>query len=445
MGITKKIKVGYGVGAVGKDMAYALISGFLMYYYNTVLGVSATFIGVLFMAARIFDAFNDPFMGVIVEKTNTRFGKFRPWIVTGTLLNALVIGFTFSVPENMSGNVLLVYISTAYLLWGITYTIMDIPFWSMIPAITQAGKERETISVIGRSCAGIGFALPTALTMLLVPILGGGSERKGFQLFAIIVAIAFTITTLFSVFHVKEKEKVNEKSSSIKEMFQALIHNDQALVVVVAIVLFNASLYLTNQLAIYFFKFDIGNGALYGLFGTVGGAAQILSMMSLPLLRKKFGCKAILRGAILTAVSGYFMLFVLGMFNIANLVLLCIAAIIIFIGFGLATVLTTIFLADTVDYGQWKNKTRNESVIFSMQTFVVKLASAVSALIAGIGLDMIKLDVNAVVQKADTIMGLRIIMIIFPMAGILISLLFFMKFYHLDETKMEQIRGEISD
>lgn len=445
MGITKKIKVGYGVGAVGKDMAYALISGFLMYYYNTVLGVSATFIGVLFMAARIFDAFNDPFMGVIVEKTNTRFGKFRPWIVTGTLLNALVIGFMFSVPENMSGNVLLVYISTAYLLWGITYTIMDIPFWSMIPAITQAGKERETISVIGRSCAGIGFALPTALTMLLVPILGGGSERKGFQLFAIIVAIAFTITTLFSVFHVKEKEKVNEKSSSIKEMFQALIHNDQALVVVVAIVLFNASLYLTNQLAIYFFKFDIGNGALYGLFGTVGGAAQILSMMSLPLLRKKFGCKAILRGAILTAVSGYFMLFVLGMLNIANLVLLCIAAIIIFIGFGLATVLTTIFLADTVDYGQWKNKTRNESVIFSMQTFVVKLASAVSALIAGIGLDMIKLDVNAVVQKADTIMGLRIIMIIFPMAGILISLLFFMKFYHLDETKMEQIRGEISD
>ncbi|MDD2969509.1 MAG: MFS transporter, partial [Lachnospiraceae bacterium] len=160
MGISKKIKVGYGVGAVGKDMAYALISGFLMYYYNTVLGVSATFIGVLFMSARIFDAFNDPLMGVIVEKTNTRFGKFRPWIMTGTLLNALVIGFMFSVPENLSGNSLLIYISAAYLLWGITYTIMDIPFWSMIPAITQAGKERETISVIGRSCAGVGFALP---------------------------------------------------------------------------------------------------------------------------------------------------------------------------------------------------------------------------------------------------------------------------------------------
>ena len=443
MGISKKIKVGYGVGAVGKDMAYALISGFLMYYYNTVLGVSATFIGILFMGARIFDAFNDPLMGVIVEKTNTRFGKFRPWIVTGTLLNALVIGFMFSVPEHMEGNALLCYVSVAYILWGMTYTIMDIPFWSMIPAITQAGKERETISVIGRSCAGIGFALPTALTMVLVPILGGGNEREGFRYFAVIVAAVFVLTTFFSVYHVKEKEKVVEKSPTMKEMFQALIRNDQALIVVVAIVMFNASLYLTNQLAIYFFKFDIGNGALYGLFGTVGGAAQILSMMSLPLFRKKFGCKTILRGAILTAVAGYFMLFVLGMLNISNLILLCIAAIIIFIGFGLATVLTTIFLADTVDYGQWKNKTRNESVIFSMQTFVVKLASAFSALIAGIGLDMIKLDVNAVVQKAETIMGLRIIMIIFPMAGILVSLIFFMKYYRLDEAKMEQIRREI--
>ena len=443
MGISKKVKVGYGVGAVGKDMAYALISGFLMYYYNTVLGVSATFIGILFMGARIFDAFNDPLMGVIVEKTNTRFGKFRPWIVTGTLLNALVIGFMFSVPEHMEGSALLWYVSVAYILWGMTYTIMDIPFWSMIPAITQAGKERETISVVGRSCAGIGFALPTALTMVLVPILGGGNEREGFRYFAVIVAAVFVLTTLFSVYHVKEKEKVVEKNPTMKEMFQALIRNDQALIVVVAIVMFNASLYLTNQLAIYFFKFDIGNGALYGLFGTVGGAAQILSMMSLPLFRKKFGCKTILKGAILTAVAGYFMLFVLGMLNISNLILLCVAAIIIFIGFGLATVLTTIFLADTVDYGQWKNKTRNESVIFSMQTFVVKLASAFSALIAGIGLDMIKLDVNAVVQKAETIMGLRIIMIIFPMAGILVSLIFFMKYYRLDEAKMEQIRREI--
>lgn len=445
MGISKKVKVGYGIGAVGKDMAYALISGFLMYYYNTVLGVSATFIGFLFMGARVFDAFNDPLMGVIVEKTNTKFGKFRPWILIGTILNAIAIVFMFAVPSVLSGKSLLFYISVAYILWGMTYTIMDIPFWSMIPAITQAGKERETISVIGRSCAGIGFALPTALTMVLVPLLGKGNERMGFEIVAILVAILFVVTSIITVFQVKEKEKVEKVSPSVREMFRALFQNDQALVVVVAIVMFNASLYLTNQLAIYFFKYDIGNSALYGLFGTVGGAAQILSMMCLPLLRKKYGCKTILRGGILTAIAGYTMLFVLGTLNISNLILLCIAAIIIFIGFGLATVLTTIFLADTVDYGEWKHGSRNESVIFSMQTFVVKLASAFSALIAGIGLDMIKLDVNALVQTEETITGLRMIMILIPMAGILVSLFLFMKNYKLDEAMMEKIRKNESD
>ena len=130
--------------------------------------------------------------------------------------------------------------------YGMTYTIMDIPFWSMIPAITQAGKERETISVIGRSCAGIGFALPTALTMVLVPILGGGNEREGFRYFAVIVAAVFVLTTFFSVYHVKEKEKVVEKSPTMKEMFQALIRNDQALIVVVAIVITSYSIHYTK-------------------------------------------------------------------------------------------------------------------------------------------------------------------------------------------------------
>lgn len=404
MKLGAKVKASYGIGAVGKDIVYALVSGFLMYYYNTVLGISATFIGVLFMVARIFDAINDPFMGVVVEKTNTRFGKFRPWLLIGTMVNAVILFLMFAVPRGLEGTSLLIYVSVAYILWGMTYTIMDIPYWSMIPAITESGKDRENISVIARSCAGVGFAVPTALTMALVPVLGGankaqnipGDERTGFMWFALCVAIFFVVALSITIVNVKEKVKVNQKTSTIKEMFSSLLHNDQALIVVVAIIMFNASLYLTQQLAIYFFKYDIGNAELYGVFGTVGGAAQILSMLSLPLLRKKFGCKQILVGAIGTALIGYAMLFILGTLNITNMYLLCIAAIIIFLGFGLATVLTTIFLADTVDYGEWKNGGRNESVIFSLQTFVVKLASAISVLIAGIGLDAIKLDTEAI-------------------------------------------------
>jgi len=444
MHLSLKEKVSYGTGAVGKDMVYALVSGFLMYYYNTVLGISATFIGVLFMGARVFDAFNDPLMGILVEKTHTPIGKFRPWLIIGTLLNAIVLVGMFSMPEGITGTTLLVYASIAYILWGVTYTIMDIPYWSMIPAITEHGKDRENLSVIARSCAGLGFAFPVALTMLLVPILGSGDERAGFSKLSIIVAIIFILALTVTVTNVKEKIKLKAKSPTIKEMISALMKNDQAIVVVIAIVIFNASLYLTQQLAIYFFKYDIGNAALFGIFGTVGGLAQIISMMLVPVFRKKLGTKSLLVAAIGLTLIGYSLLFVLGIFNIRDMIPLSIAAIIIFMGFGVATVLTTVFLADSVDYGEWKNGHRSESVVFSLQTFVVKLASAFSVLIAGVGLDFIKLDINAVAQTSSTLGGLRVLMIIVPMVGLVASVMFFVKKYKLDDALLESIGAELT-
>ena len=128
-----------------------------------------------------------------------------------------------------------------------------------------------------------------------------------------------------------------------------------------------------------------------------------------------------------------------------KLVLLCLAAVIIFVGFGLATVLTTIFLADTVDYGEWKNNQRNESVTFSLQTFVVKLASAISGLIAGVSIDLIKLNPDlGANQTASTLTGLHIVMTVVPMCGLVISIIFFMKKYKLDETLLGKISEELS-
>ncbi len=445
MKLSLREKFAYGIGAVGKDMVYCLVSSFLLIYFNTVLGVSGTFTGVLFLGARAFDAIDDPLMGVIVEKTNTKMGKFRPWLLIGTILNAIVLYAMFAAPEGLTMTQTHIYISVAYLLWSITYSFMDIPYWSMIPAITEPGKDRENISVIARSCAGLGAAIVTGLTLFLIGVLGGGNDRMGYKLFAGMVAVFFIISILITVFNVKEKVKVSNKSVTIKEMISSLFHNDQAIVVVVAIIMFNASLYLTQQLSTYFFKYDIGNASLYGVFGIVGGAAQILSMTLLPVFRKKFECKKILVGAISTTIIGYIGLFILGSLNVRNMVLLCIAAIVIFVGFGLATVLTTIFLADTIDYGEWKDNQRNESVVFSLQTFVVKLASAISGLIAGIGIDLIKLNKNATVQSSGTILGLRILMIIVPMIGLTASIIFFMKKYKLDEKTLQKITVDLRE
>jgi melibiose permease len=225
MNLTRKQKVSYGTGAVGKDMVYALVSGFLLYYFNVVLGISGAFVGALFMTARIFDAFDDPLMGIIIEKTKTRWGKFRPWLVIGTISNAGVLYAMFSVPEGLSGGPLLIYISVAYILWSTTYSIMDIPYWSMIPAITEAGKERENVSVIARSCAGFGAAIPTALTFPLTKLLGGGNERLGFQYLALGIAVIFVLAISITVINVGEhKEVTMEKSQSIRDQNNWLLY-----------------------------------------------------------------------------------------------------------------------------------------------------------------------------------------------------------------------------
>ena len=290
MELTLKQKTAFGIGAVGKDMVYALSASYVMYYYQDVLGLSASFVGVVLMAARFFDAFNDPFMGVLVAKTRTRWGRFRPWIFSGTLLNALVLYALFAAPV-LDEAALMIYFCVVYILWGVTYTMMDIPYWSMIPAVTRTPKDRENLSMVGRTCAGVGSALIAMFTMLLVGALGGDSERAGFRWVALIVAAIFAVTELVCCISMKETTPSEMKTATVKEMFSALFRNDQAMVVVGSIVLINSALYLTSNFIIYFFKYDLGGAgwkATYTLFSTVGGAAQILGMMVLyPLAAQK--------------------------------------------------------------------------------------------------------------------------------------------------------------
>ena len=151
MNLSGKEKLSYGIGAVGKDMVYMLTAAYVLYYFQDVMGISAIFTGMLLLVARVFDALNDPIMGVIVAKTKTKFGKFRPWLLIGTLLNAVVLYLMFAIPDGLTGSGLLAYASLSYILWGVTYTMMDIPYWSMIPAFTKDGKERESLSALGRT------------------------------------------------------------------------------------------------------------------------------------------------------------------------------------------------------------------------------------------------------------------------------------------------------
>ncbi len=451
MKLSGKEKISYGLGAVGKDMVYMLSASYILYYYQDILGVSAIAMGVILMVARIFDAFNDPVMGVVVAKTRTRWGKFRPWLLIGTITNAVILYIMFSAPPAWNGGGLIAYAAITYILWGITYTMMDIPFWSMIPAFTEGGKEREGLTTLARSCAGVGSAIVTIITMKCVYVLGQGNERAGFSRFALIIALLFVLFTVFACLTIKEKSTVDVDSPSVKQMFKALVQNDQAMTVVIAIVLINCALYITSNLLIYFFKYDFGGDTWYNsytLFNTFGGAIQILSMMLFfPLLRKFLSTVNVFYLSIVMAIAGYGVLLLLSFTNMSSVYLLFIPGFLVFAAFGMLTVLTTVFLANTVDYGELKNNRRDESVIFSMQTFVVKLASGLAAMIASVCLTVCNLSNDTsqatVADAGASVVGLRLTMSVFPIVELVAAVIVFYKKYILTEEKLNEIEAEL--
>ncbi|MCR5674897.1 MAG: glycoside-pentoside-hexuronide (GPH):cation symporter [Lachnospiraceae bacterium] len=456
--LSLKEKISYGLGAVGKDMVYMLSASYILYYYQDLLGVPATVMGAILLVARVFDAFNDPIMGVLVAKTRTRWGRFRPWLFIGTITNAVILYLMFAAPPAFDMAGITIYAAVTYILWGVTYTMMDIPYWSMIPAFTESGREREGLTALARSCAGAGSAIIMVVTMMAVHAIGGADEIAGFKWFTLIVAVLFIVLITITCVNVKEKANVNMESPSVGQMFKALVQNDQAMTVVVSIVLINCSIYTTSNLVIYFFKYDFGGTGWfnsYTLFNTFGGAMQILAMMLFyPVLRKFFGNVRIFNISLGMAIAGYAVLLLIAFTAMNNVFVLFVPAFFIFSANGILSVLTTVFLANTVDYGELKNRRRDESVIFSMQTFVVKLASGVAVFIASLVLQIFSLssaetteadklvDFSASVAESSRV-GLRMTMTILPILGLFVALLWFKKKFILTEEKVAEIAEQV--
>ena len=256
------------------------------------------------------------------------------------------------------------------------------------------------------------------------------------------------------------------KTASIGEMFRALVQNDQAMTIVITIVLVNTALYITSNLLIYFFKYDLAGSnwqGNYTLFNTFAGGMQILAMMLLfPLLRKAFTTLKIFYVCVIAEIAGYIVLLTMALSGVTNVFAFFVPGFFIMSGAGILNVVVTVFLANTVDYGEIKNYRRDESVIFSMQTFVVKLASGIAALVASICLTIFNiqessaavLDMAGLLNKIansgvlasidnSSVIGLRMIMTIGPTVVLVIALLFFKAKYILNDEKLQEISMEL--
>ncbi|WP_224423580.1 melibiose:sodium transporter MelB [Klebsiella quasivariicola] len=425
-------KLSYGIGALGKDLACSIIYLYLMFYYTDVVGLSAAFVGSLFLFARFWDAITDPVMGLIVDNTQTRWGKFRPWILAGTIVNSVVMVGVFICHE-FEGIWLYIYASVSYVLWGMTYTMMDIPYWSMIPSLTKEKKEREKIVVIPRLFASIAWLLMGAFGLKAIELLGDGDSATGFVRVSIAIAIFFIISAVITVVNVKDvvDVKISKPKISLKDMVNIIVKNDQLKALIGIVLSFNMAMQLAGGFAIYYFAYAIGNKDLFPVFMMLSGAAEIAGLVLFPKVVASVSRPTVWRLACLFPLLSCLILLLSGMFMPESHILVGLSGALLKLGSGFSLAMATVMLADVVDYGEYKTGMRSESVIFSVQTMLVKAASAFAGFLIGIGLTVIGYVPNAV-QEPDTIVGMRILMIGLPFILVAASFFIYRRYYKLN-------------
>ena len=445
---TWREKIFYGVGAIGLDISYGMFYSFLSYYLSSVLGLKAGFLLLLTPIARIWDGINDPLMGTIVDNTRTKFGKYRPWIFIGAASNAVVLFLLFT-SFGMSGLPLYIYIGVMYILWGMTNTMADIPYWSMVPSFTSDPKDRNMVSTVARTFSGFGQGLITILTPMILPLLSTGMQKtdkgysaNGFSRWAAICAVALVVFSLICVISTKEKHVVYgaKQKFSFKKIFQVLKTNDQLVVFMVVAMLSNAGWYLTSGTAVYYFSDVLEQPKAQSLFQTIGAVGSILGLLVIPILSKWFSKKRIYQISLVMTIIGYVLMYVTGPV-LKQPLLLDISYVFASTGIASMFVSQTIFLADIVDYGEYKNGERNESVTFSMKGFLQKMAYTIQTIIlfGGLGLVNYNEQITSTTKALNTTTKTTIGIIAFaiPPVLMLLSLLVF--------TKKYKLHGELAD
>ncbi|MBQ0162417.1 MAG: MFS transporter [Treponema sp.] len=465
----------YTIGATGRDAAYALISMFLMNYIQYTMKLTApqfAAISAIMIVCLIWDAINDPMMGIIIENCHFKSGKYKPWIFTGAILNAVVIFLLFTVRPSGWGFV--AFFGLSYLLWGMTYTMNDIAYWGMLPSLSSDPKERNTLVTMMSIFISVGqFAVAG-----VVPVIVAGNAVNNYRLIALCVGLGLIAFQLLTTFGVRERHHAAEDNVdklSLKQMFQIFARNDQLVAAGIAAVLFYIG---QNQIFLFgmnFFYFEFGYSAagnLVFLFTVVYGVATLLAQFAFPFISKLAKRQKIVKVLSIVLLAAYLLFLSVGYVLPKEPAIIFTLGGIIFFCQGLFGLVMIVMINNTVEYDEYKYHERHDSVISTVRSFAVKLASAMNQGIINLvlifsGLFAISQKVSAlesekeigtmtaaqVLEQADSflqsttpsqLLSLRLGIVLVPIIGITIAAIILNTKYKITEEMYDEMRQKLN-
>lgn len=445
MGETKKKglsiweRIAYGCGDAGCNVIYTAMTGFLLLYYTDYAGVSAGAVGVIMLISRIFDGVSDLIMGNIVDRTHSRFGKARPWILRMCLPFAVAGILLFSVPTSWTSNAKLVYVFITYnLVSTVIYTAINVPYSSLNALMTQDPYERSVLSIFRNLLATAASLFINTFTLRFVEFFGDNAAAwsKTFGVFGIIALVLFLITFAGCKERVKPAAKENEENkTSVMDGFRALFKNKYWIMVTVMLAFIFIAMSLYGGATVYFAKTVLGDRNLVTPIGNAVYVAQIVSMFFVAFFVKKFGKRNVMiTGCALSIVGFGLMLFT------DNYVVIMFCSVLRGIAGACMGATMWAMVSDTIDYGEWKTGIRTEGLINSACSFGYKIGNGLGSAILGWIISLGGYVDTAEVQSAGAVFSVKLAFAIIPMI-IYVVIIVILLGYHLDQ----EFNGIIAD
>lgn len=431
-----KEKVGYASGDLACNLIYQTVSTYLLFFYTDVFGISAAAAGTMFLIVRAIDALSDPFIGTLVDKTNSRFGKFRPYLLFGAVPFALLAILCFTTP-NFTGSGKLVYAYITYTALSVLYTCINVPYGALTSAITRDSKEVVDLTSIRMVFANLGGLI----VAFGVPLLAGAisestSKATGWQATMTIMGIAGALLLLFCFRNTKERVQIKEVHGKIKfaDIFEQFRVNRPLVVLCTFFILIFGINSISNSVGIYYVTYNVGRPDLVKWYGLLGSLPALIILPFLPVLNKKLGKKNLMRVSLSLTIVGTLSLLVIPPTAIPLILtarLLAAAGSLIAGGFMWA------LIPETIEYGDYKTGKRLGGLIYAMIGFFFKFGMALGGIVPGLVLQQFGYVADQV-QTPHALTGILITTAAIP-AVLLAGALIIINFYELDEKRYAEV------